>query len=283
MVSSRADDQDGRMTQTTAELSRRADSAQTRAAAPHGDPLAAPHGQQEPWQTEASTPWTAVVRRLRSLGADTSYLLVTFPWSLVAFVVVVTGLALAVPLMILGVGFPLAVAVLGIGRWFAAVERTRTARRAALAGDAPLVAPRRVRSAALTGSPAMVDGASRPSLTRRVLSSLSDPQAWREAVHALTAWMLSIVTFTVTVTWWVGAVAGTTVYAWVQFLPENTGNDDVSGAARDALEVLNSTGFKLAAGIVFLLTLLPMTRAMARLQTGFARTLIAEPGPTTAR
>lgn len=283
MVSGRADDEDGRMTQTTAVLPLQADSAPTRTAAPQGEPLAAAHGPDEQWHTEASTPWTAVVRRLRSLGADTSYVLVTFPWSLVAFVVVVTGLALAVPLMVLGVGFPLAVAVLGAGRWFAAVERTRTARRAALAGDQPLAESRSVRTAAPVGSSATVGGAPRASLPRRVLSSLRDPQGWRETTYALTAWILSIVTFTVTVVWWVGALGGTTVYAWVRFLPENTGNDALTGAGRDALEVLNSTGFKLAAGIVFLLTLLPMTRAMARLQTGFARVLLDGQGSLAER
>mgnify|MGYP003749284955 CR=1 FL=1 len=236
------------------------------------------HGEQ-PWQTEASTPWTAVVRRIRSLGADTTYVLVTLPWSLVAFVVVFSGLAVAVPLLVLWVGLPVAAGVLVVARWFASVERSRTERRAVLAGDLPLATP---RPAAVPGQGAPVGGA-RPSLSRRVLASLRDPQGWRETVHALTGWILSIVTFTVTVTWWVGAVAGTTVYAWVRYFPENTGNDDLSGAARDALDVLSSTGFKLAAGIFFVLTLLPMTRAMARLQAGFARTLLDEPTLTVTR
>lgn len=259
MVAGRRGEEDGLMIETTAQLPRRADSV--------------PDPAEQPWQTEASTPWTAVVRRIRSLGADTAYVLVTLPWSLVAFVVVFTGLAVAVPLMVLWVGLPIAAGVLVVARWFASVERIRTVRRAVLAGDLPLAEPRR---AAAHGRGAPV-GEARPSLPRRVLASLRDPQGWRETVHALTGWILSIVTFTVTVTWWVGAVAGTTVYAWVRFLPENTGNDDLSGAARDALEMLNSTGFKLAAGIFFLLTLLPMTRAMARLQAGFARTLLDEP------
>ena len=254
------------MIETTTRLPRRADSTPEPAlASPAG-----PHEGDQPWQTEASTPWAAVVRRVRSLGADTAYVLVTLPWSLVAFVVVFTGLAVAVPLMVLWVGLPVAAGVLVVGRWFASVERSRTVRRATLAGDRPVAERRR---AAAPGQAPTVDGP-RPSVSRRVLASLRDPQGWRESVHALTAWMLSIVTFTVTVTWWVGAVAGTTVYAWVRFLPESTGYEDFSGAAREALEVLNSTGFKLAAGIFFVLTLLPMTRAMARLQAGFARTLL---------
>lgn len=281
------------MIETTARLPRSADTAPDLGSGPQVQGSAGPSGTraqtaqlpagrgrvERPWQTEASTPWNAVVRRVRSLGADTAYVLVTLPWSLVAFVVVFTGLAVAVPLMVLGVGFPIAVGVLVVGRWFATVERKRTQRRAVLAGDLPLAVPS--GDAALDHA-APHDGL-RPSLPRRVLASLRDPQGWRETIHALTAWILSIVTFTVTVTWWVGAVAGTTAYAWVRFLPENTGNDDLSGAARDALEVLNSTGFKLAAGIVFLLTLLPMTRAMARLQSGFARTLLDEPGLPVAR
>lgn len=281
------------MIETTARLPRSADTAPDLGSGPQMQGAAGPSGTgtqtaqlpagrgrvEQPWQTEASTPWNAVVRRVRSLGADTAYVLVTLPWSLVSFVVVFSGLAVAVPLMVLGVGFPIAVGVLVVGRWFATVERNRTQRRAVLAGDLPVATPS--RAGALDHAAPRDE--TRPSLPRRVLASLRDPQGWRETTHALTAWILSIVTFTVTVTWWVGAVAGTTAYAWVRFLPENTGNDDVSGAARDALEVLNSTGFKLAAGIVFLLTLLPTTRAMARLQSGFARTLLDEPGLPVAR
>lgn len=227
----------------------------------------------DPWQTEASTPGHAGLTRLRSLGADTAYVLVSLPWTLVGFVVVLTDLALSVPLMVLGIGFPMAVATLAVARWFADVERVRGTRRAELAGDRPLLAPRReqVRTGDAGGA------APRPSLSRRVGRSLGDAQSWRDAVHALTAWLVAIVTFSVTVAWWVGGIAGVTAFAWDQYLPANNGAEGFSGAARDALEVLNSTGFRLSVGIVLLLTLLPMTRAMARLQVGFARTLVETP------
>lgn len=229
--------------------------------------------QPDRWQTEASTPGHAGLTRLRSLGADTAYVLVSLPWTLVGFVVVLTGLAVSVPLMVLGIGFPMAVATLAVARWFAHVEGVRGARRAELAGDRPLHVLRRgpVRAGGAGGA------AVRPSLSRRVAHSLGDAQAWRDAVHALTAWVVAIVTFSVTVAWWVGGIAGVTAFAWDQYLPADNGAEAFSGAARDTLEMLNSTGFRLGVGIVLLLTLLPMTRAMARLQVGFARTLVETP------
>lgn len=240
----------------------------------------------EQWQTEASTPTNAVLRRLHGLGADTSYLLVSLPWLLAGFVVVFSGLALSLPLMVLGVGFPLAVGVLAVGRWFAAVERSRTAHRARLAGDRPILAPavlhRAGRAAGGEGAEAGAgtgsSAAPSVSTVRRIRASLADAQGWREVTHALTAWIVSIVTMCLTVTWWAVAVAGVTAFVWDQYLPASTGAEELSGAARDVLEVLNSTGFRFGLGIVFLLTLLPVTRALARLQVGFARTLLEVEG-----
>lgn len=261
------------MIETTAPLPLRPASS----AGPGAGATPGPVPQRDRWQTEASTPGHAGLTRLRSLGADTAYVLVALPWTLVGFVLVLAGLALSVPLMVLGIGFPIAVATLAVARWFAGVERVRGARRAALAGDRPLQArlrPQPVRTQPTSG--AGVDAA-RLSLPRRTTRALSDVQGWRDVVHALTAWVVATVTFSVTLTWWVGAVAGVTAFAWDQYLPASTGAEDFSGTARDVLEVLNSTGFRLGVGIALLLTLLPMTRAMARLQVGFARTLLEMP------
>lgn len=257
------------MIETTAPLPLRPASA----AGPGTGAAPGPVPQPDRWQHEASTPGHAGLTRLCSLGADTAYVLVSVPWTLLGLLVVLTGLAVSVPLMVLGVGFPMAVATLAVARWFAQVEHVRGARRAELAGDRPLQG--RLRSQPVvtvtTCDPA------RPALPRRVARALSDAQGWRDVVHALTAWVVATVTFSVTLTWWVGAFAGVTAFAWDQYLPASTGAEDVSGAARDVLEVLNSTGFRLGVGIVLMLTLLPMTRAMARLQVGFARTLVEHP------
>lgn len=266
MVWPRPAEDDRGMIETTATLPLRPASS----AGPGAGATPGPVPQPDHWQTEASTPGHAGLTRLRSLGADTAYVLVSLPWTLVGFVLVLAGLALALPLMVLGIGFPVAVATLAVARWFAGVEQVRGARRAGLAGDQPL-RPRPVRTQTTSDVP-------RPSLPRRIARALSDVQSWRDVVHALTAWVVATLTFSVTLTWWVGAVAGVTAFAWDQYLPASTGAEDFSGAARDVLEVLNSTGFRLGVGIVLLLTLLPMTRAMARLQVGFARTLLETPG-----
>lgn len=60
---------------------------------------AAPDPAPASWHTEASAPGHAGLMRLASLNADTAFIFVSFPRTLVGFVVV-TGLALSVPLIL---------------------------------------------------------------------------------------------------------------------------------------------------------------------------------------
>lgn len=217
--------------------------------------------------------------RFRQLGTDTAYVLATLPWTLVGFVVVLTLLSVALPLVVLGIGVPLAAAALAAARGFAAVERGRLVRRDAVVGrdryaSQPFAVPARPR----TGyGPAVVGPRDAAGPWRRWLNVLTDGQSWLDALHALTAWIVSIATACVTLTWWVGAVGGLTAWVWDRYLPADDGAlDGIAGSGRDALELVNSVGFRVACGAVLLLTLLPMTRAMANLQAGYARLLVGD-------
>lgn len=216
---------------------------------------------------------------LQQLGTDTAYVLATLPWTLLGFVVVLTVLSAALPLVVLGIGVPLAVAALASARGLAAVERGRLVRRDAAVGadryaSHPFAVPARPR----TGyGPAVVGPRDDAGLWRRWLRVLADTQSWLDALHALTAWIVSIVTACVTLTWWAGAIGGLTAWVWDRYLPADDGNlDGITGAGREALELVNSVGFRIAGGAVLLLTLLPMTRAMANLQAGYARLLVGD-------
>ena len=215
---------------------------------------------------------------LQQLGTDTTYLLATFPWTLLAFVVVLTVLSAGLPLLALGIGLPFTAAGLAAARGFAAVERGRLVRHDAATGRdrsaaLPFTVPARERTAY---GPAVV-GPHPGGAWRRWVLVLADRQSWLDVLHALTAWIVSLGTFCVLVTWWAGSLAGLTVGAWDRFLPEDANSlDGITGAARDALELVSSTGFRFACGVVLLLTLVPVTRGLARLQGSFTRVLLGD-------
>lgn len=217
---------------------------------------------------------------LHQLGVDTAYVLATLPWTLVGFVAVLVALSIALPLAPLGVGVPLTVAALATARGFAAVERGRLVRHDAATGrdpraSAPFTVPARPRPGytAATTAPHV----SRTGTWRRWSTALLDGQSWLDALHALTAWVLSLGSAVVLLTWWLGAVGGMSVWVWDRFLPAG-GNDlgTVSGVARDALELVSSTGFRFAGGALLLLTIVPVTRALARMHAAYARVLLGD-------
>jgi putative sensor protein len=78
--------------------------------APSAPPAPAPVGRRGWW---------------RQLGIDTGYVLAGFPLSIVAFVVVLPGLALGAALLVVWVGLPVLVLTLFASRGFATAERVR--------------------------------------------------------------------------------------------------------------------------------------------------------------
>ena len=112
----------------------------------------------------STTPGTRPTRlpSVRQLGVDTAYVVVGFPWSIITFVVLVTGLSLGVGLTVTLLGIPVMVATLYAARGFAWMERARIP---AVLGEAQT--PTRYRP-----SP---DGA---GVWRRLVTPISDPQAW---------------------------------------------------------------------------------------------------------
>lgn len=105
--------------------------------------------------------------RLRQLGVDTGYTLAAFPVAIAAFVVVVTGLAAGVGLLIVWVGVAVLAVTLLAARGFAAVERAWL----------PAVLDRPVPRPAYL----VAEGRS----VRRLLTPVRDPQTWLDALHAV--------------------------------------------------------------------------------------------------
>jgi signal transduction histidine kinase len=205
--------------------------------------------------------------RLRALGADTAYTLVTFPVATVAFVVVVAGLSLGAGLLVVWVGLAVLAGTLLAARGLATAERAWLP--AVLGAPLPRPAYRRAE-----GGP-----------VRRLLTPVRDPQTWLDALHALVRFPLSVLAFSVTVTWWATALGGLTYGLWDWALPEPGGNPE----NQDLLELVGLETspvrrivFYAVVGLLLAVTLPVVVRAVALLQAQLGRVLLTSRAATQA-
>lgn len=215
-------------------------------------PLTTPPGSPAP----ASTSAPGAPSALRRVGLDTAYLLSAFPLAVVGFVLVVTGVALGVGLLVVWAGLGVLSATLLAARGLAHLERGR------------------LRSLQLRPAPSPVYAVAPPDarVVRRVLTPLRDPQSWLDALWGLVGFVTGVVAFCVAVTWWAGAVGGVTYWFWQRWLPE----DDEGlaqllglGDGRVAESLLN-----LVLGLALALSLPWVLRACAATHAGLAAALL---------
>jgi signal transduction histidine kinase len=186
-----------------------------------------------------------LVRVARQLGIDSLYVLVGFPIAVASFTVLITGLSVAGGMLITFVGIPLLTATLWAARGFAELERLRMA---------PVLRRPYARG---------VYRRSRRDGIRWMVEPIIDGQYWLDMVHGIAVFVISTVTWSIAVTWWSAALAGTFYGAYDWALPHPKGNGDPSvllgmGDSAQARIVLNT-----AAGIFFLLTLPLVMRGCA--------------------
>jgi signal transduction histidine kinase len=203
----------------------------------------------------------------RQLGIDTGYVLVGFPLSIVAFVVVVTGLAVGVGTLVVWVGLPLLVLTLLVARGLAAVERMRI----------PAVLQHAVPT------PVYRQADPRASLVRRLVEPLRDPQCWLDVVHALLRMIVSIPAFVVLVTWWAGTLGGLSYAAWGWSLPDGPGDQDLPELLGLDPGFGTRVAFYAVVGVVLALTLPFVVRAAALLEAQFGRALLTLRAGTQAQ
>lgn len=215
--------------------------------------LAMPAQAADAAQTAASRASDAVAR----LGRDTVYMLVSLPWAIVSFTALVTGLSLAVGLLITLIGVPVAVATLAGAGAFAAGERWRLAVR-----GTPL-APVSRRGSGERGSG-----------LRGMISPLTERDRWAEVLHGISVLPLAVVTWSVVVVWWVGALAGLTYWVWSPLLPARTNGVDTTLPELLNLPISDSA-FNFLVGLVLAATLVPVVRGCANLHEAWARTLLS--------
>jgi len=196
--------------------------------------------------------------RWRRLKDDVAYLLPTLPLSIASFVVIVTLLTVGVSTLVIWVGVPILVAGLAAARGFASLERVRMRR---LQG-------RPIPAGLYDRAPADM------SVPRRMFWLLGRPQNWLDVLWSMVGFVTGVFVWSVTITWLASVLGGLTYWFWQMWLPRGENNDTLAeliglGAGRFADIALNTVF-----GIVALVTLPFVMRAMAVMHGGTADLLL---------
>ncbi|HSI92938.1 MAG TPA: sensor domain-containing protein [Jiangellaceae bacterium] len=194
----------------------------------------------------------------RQLPRDLTYLLLGFPIALAAFVTVVTGVVLGVSLLIIWVGIPILVIVLGIGRGFAQLERAR------------------VQVCEQRPFPPVYYRTNSSSRFRRMVAILGDPQYWRDIAYAVVAFPVKIFTWVVTITWVAVAAGGTAYLAYGWALPNDPDNETLWELLGIESMLVGNLLYT-ALGLVFLMTMPYALRWTAALDATLAVLLLSNP------
>ena len=205
----------------------------------------------------------------KQLGADSGYLLSSFPIAIPAFVITVTGFAAGLGTAVVWVGVPILAATLFAMRGLAAAGRSQLG--AVL--NRPIAAPRYKQAPA------------EASALRRFLTPLADGQSWLNLLWGLVNFPLAIAGFAVAVSWWAATVGSLTypLYAWV--IRRAAGGDGLEYATRwlgwgDSYAALST--LSVLGGLVMALLLPLVLRGLALTQAGLGRGLLASLSETDA-
>ncbi len=196
---------------------------------------------------------------LRSVGRDTSYVLIAFPLSVIAFVFSVAGLSAGIGTAVLGVvSVIIMFATFSVARFFADVERR--ALPEVLGVKLPRAWYRPVKPTA--------------NWFQRLWHPVTQLQSWLDLLHAIVILPFSIAAFAVGVTWWAVALYGLAypLFGWILHrLPDYTDLPELIGIG-DSLGV--RILFHLTIGVVAAATLPVVLRGVTLIRAGVSRTLL---------
>jgi signal transduction histidine kinase len=181
---------------------------------------------------------------------ESLYLVTGLPVAAASFTLLMCGLSTSVSAVIL-VGLPAAIVTLLVGRGFAKLERVRVR---ALGYDLP---------------PAIY----RPlgGQFRTWLGVLRDSQSWLAVLHGIVVMPLAIITFTIAVFWWFGALVGLS-YWWLKLSFQPIGNTAfrVFGPNAGFAEAIIFAGI----GLALLMSLIPVIHRLALMHVAVDRLLL---------
>jgi signal transduction histidine kinase len=193
---------------------------------------------------------------IKGTGRNLAVIIGLFALSLAAFVVCTTLFSLGVGLLVLVVGLFILVACLIVAGWSSRMTM-------ALLGYAGITLP-------TTRYPAAGPG------FRGKLRRLVYPQAWRDLLHVLVNFILSILSFSLAVTWVFGGLGGVTYWFWSRWLPQPTeGLPALLGYPGRLAELT----FNSVLGALLLITAPFVLRGLVRLHGAVAYALLVDETP----
>lgn len=195
--------------------------------------------------------------RMRRTGEQTLYILASFPVTMVGAALVGLSFLVGVVLSIFIVGLPILAWSARLARSFAICER------------------RLIRQFMVRPAPAPVYNRSAGSRIRRAMTTLGDPQSWLDIAHVIVGFILRTISFTMTLLWWAGAVGGLGWVLWGWSLRISSGNPSVPELIGLPNSYLIDLIFYTAVGVLCLLTLPYLVRAMAWLNAGPALMMLS--------
>ncbi|WP_067177512.1 sensor histidine kinase [Microtetraspora niveoalba] len=198
-------------------------------------------------------------RSLRRLTADTTYLLLGFPFAVMAFCMLSAGISAGLGLVVVWIGVPLlAVTLLG-ARAFGDIERVRMSN---VLGK-PLIRPRYPEPPAGAG------------WLRRTANPILVGQSWLDALHGFLVFPLATITFSLAITWWAATILALTypLYGWIT--SNIPGNHQLPELLGFGTGYTVDSVFYVIVGLVFAITLVPVIRGCAVMQASLGRALLS--------
>ncbi|MGI5353229.1 sensor domain-containing protein [Streptomyces sp. CA-250714] len=217
------------------------------------------HVQPAPHSLTVSGPMASDSRRRGRFGREVGYLLSGLPVGIAAFTLMVTGFALGVSTLVLVIGLPVLAGTLSVARYLARLEADHIA--AVTGRPLPSRPQREAAAEALSDS-----GGGRWKAVR-------DPQAWRELAHAVLAFPVRVVTFSLTLVWLVGGLGELTYGLWSWSLPRD-GHDGLMDLAFGVTGRGPDIAFNTAIGVFLLATAVPVVRGLTVTQASLGRVLL---------
>ncbi|MEE1619216.1 sensor histidine kinase [Brachybacterium sp. J153] len=222
---------------------------------PSSDPAAQPARPVPRW---TPGPWAS------RIGRFLAYSFLAVVLGAVGFSLVITLLAAGIGTVVVWIGLPILVGGVLVARGFASAERALQS--VVLGHHLPTPLPKR--------SPA---GA---GWMRRTVTPLTDPQRWLDSLWVLVNFLLSLITFPLALAWVLGAI-GTVGGPLATLILENVLPADDRSAFADLLGFTGPLALtiditlQVVVGLLFLLTVGPVTRGLATLHRSVGRGLLS--------
>jgi signal transduction histidine kinase len=197
-----------------------------------------------------------VTSMIKNTGRNLAVIIGMFALSLTAFIACTTLFSVGVSLLVLVVGLFILVGCLIVAGWASRMTM-------ALLSYAGIELPR-------THYPAAGPG------FRGKLRRLAYAQSWRDLLHVLVNFILSIITFSLALTWVFGGLGGVTYWFWSQWLPQpNQGLPALLGYPSRFADIT----FNSVAGAVLLITTPLMLPGLVRLHSAVGYALLVDETP----